>query len=159
MTLHHYYRETDGSLVDMSAYAPRYITTQSRAEESAVGSWSVVLDDPDGELDLAGHRQWFIEDDESESEDDIIWGGFTGAQTIARMQGDAHRVIGPLARALGPGGRLLGIHSPRHGLPACGVGANSRSSSCTAGALSSTASARASRCRSWDRRRCVRGAS
>ena len=85
MTLHHYYRETDGSLVDMSAYAPRYITTQSRAEESAVGSWSVVLDDPDGELDLAGHRQWFIEDDESESEDDIVWGGFTGAQTLVRM--------------------------------------------------------------------------
>jgi len=100
MTLHHYYRETDGSLVDMSAYAPRYITTQSRAEESAVGSWSVVLDDPDGELDLAGHRQWFIEDDASESEDDIIWGGFTGAQTIARMQGDAHRVVGPLARVI-----------------------------------------------------------
>ncbi len=100
MTLRHLYRDLDGTLTDMSAYSPRLVTAQSRAVESAVGSWSVVLDDPNGELEIVGHRNWFIEETDSEDEDIIIWGGFTGAQTIARMQGDAHRKIGPDARVI-----------------------------------------------------------
>ncbi len=100
MTLRHLYRDLDGTLTDMSAFTPRIVETQGRAEESAVGSWSVVLDDPYGELDIVGLRNWFIEDDESEDEDRIIFGGFTGAQTIARMQGEAHRKIGPDARVI-----------------------------------------------------------
>lgn len=97
----HYYRDLDGTLTDMSAYAPRLRwVAQSKAEEGAYGSWTVTLDDPFGELDIIGHRHWFVEDDESEDDDDIIFGGYTGGQTLARMEGDQRRTVGPQARVI-----------------------------------------------------------
>lgn len=97
----HRYRDLDGTLHDMSAYAPRLLwTAQSKAEQGTYGSWSVTLDDPFSELDIIGHRHWFVEDDESEDADDIIFGGYTGAQTLARMEGDQRRKYGPLARVI-----------------------------------------------------------
>lgn len=97
----HYYRDIDGTLVDMSAYSPRLNwVAQSKAEEGAVGSWTVTLDDPDGTLEVLGHRTWFVEDDESEDPDDIIFAGFTGSQSYGRMDGGETRRIGPEARVI-----------------------------------------------------------
>lgn len=101
MAQRHYYRDIDGTLTDMSAYAPRLNwIAQSKAEEGAYGSWTVTLDDPNGELNLVGHRQWFVEDDESDEEDDIIFGGFTGGQTFSRVGEDGKRKVGPEARVI-----------------------------------------------------------
>jgi len=101
MTLRHYYREIDNTLVDMSAYAPRVAwVAQSKAEEGSVGSWTITLDDPYSDLEIVGHRGWFIEDDESEDEDDIIWAGYVGKQTITRVQGDGRRTYGSLGRVI-----------------------------------------------------------
>ena len=98
--LRHYNRDISGSLVDLSEFTPRIFTAQSKAEEGAVGSWTVTLDDPDSDLDILGHSNWFIEDDESEDEDDIIFGGFVGSVSFARYEGSDRRMYGPLARVV-----------------------------------------------------------
>ncbi len=98
--LRHLNRDISGSLVDLSEFTPRLIVAQSKAEEGAVGSWTVTLDDPGSDLVILGHSNWFIEDDESEDEDDIIFGGFVGSTSFARYEGSDRRMQGPLARVV-----------------------------------------------------------
>jgi hypothetical protein len=90
MSLIYYFRNADGDLEDISHRMRKYaLTVSERAEEGQPASSTVVIDDPDGDFEIVGHRLFVIEEDEIPGDDNIIFQGYTYDQDISR--GEFHR--------------------------------------------------------------------
>jgi hypothetical protein len=90
MSLHYYFRNADGDLEEITHRMRKYaLTVTERAEEGQPASSTVLIDDPDGDFEIVGHRLFVIEEDEYPGDDNIIFEGYTYDQTIRR--GDTHR--------------------------------------------------------------------
>jgi hypothetical protein len=90
MSLHYYFRNADGDLEEITHRMRKYaLTVTERAEEGQPASSTVLIDDPDGDFEIVGHRIFGIIEDEVPGENKTIFGGYTYDQTIRR--GDTHR--------------------------------------------------------------------
>ena len=54
------------------------------AIEGDVASSTVVLDDPDGTLDIDGGRMYFVEDAIADANDNVVWNGYVDDSEEAR---------------------------------------------------------------------------
>ena len=94
MVARHYYRNDEGDLELVPTVLRWGWSIKEASEEGESPISSVVVDDPDMTLDFVGHRRWIIREDESETDDDVIFSGFVGRQTIAHKGGDITNPIG-----------------------------------------------------------------
>jgi hypothetical protein len=90
VSLHYYFRNADGDLEEITHRMRKYaLTVTERAEEGQPASSTVIIDDPDGDFEIVGHRLFVIEEDEIPGDDNIIFQGYTYEQKVRR--GDTHR--------------------------------------------------------------------
>lgn len=100
MTATHYLTLGDGSTIDVTDRVDLIEgwSFTEKAEEGAVGSGSVWLNDPDMDLDVDGLRPYTVVESDSEATDNVIFGGITADPEVSRgEQGTTH--YDPLARA------------------------------------------------------------
>jgi hypothetical protein len=85
VSLIYYFRNPDGDMEDISDRMRKYaLTVTERAEEGQPASSTVVIDDPNGDFEISGHRLFQIIEDEVPGDDNIIFSGYTYDQTIRR---------------------------------------------------------------------------
>ena len=94
MTLRYYYRDNDGDVVEF--INPRRIRKQAteasyQAEEGAVGTWTLEVDDPDGTFNVRGFRIVYAQEDEAvaDAQHGVIGVWYTTERTISRMASDS----------------------------------------------------------------------
>ena len=93
-----FYSEPEGGYSELSGRIARTgWELREQAEEGSTPISTLVFDDPLMDLDLTGHRQVYVIEDESEVDDDVLFAGTVADQGFARTGGDFHE---PLARAL-----------------------------------------------------------
>lgn len=87
MSLRYWVRVTTGGpLVEVTGRVRNYILdVGEKAEEGSVAISQIVIDDPDGDLFIAAHKIFAIEETEAEDADNrFVWVGYTGSRTIKR---------------------------------------------------------------------------
>jgi hypothetical protein len=85
MSLHYYFRNPDGDMEDISHRMRKYaLTVTESAEEFQPASSTVIIDDPDGDFEITGHRLFQIVEDEIPGDDNVIFSGYTYDQRIRR---------------------------------------------------------------------------
>lgn len=94
MTLRYFYRDNDGDVVEMiNPRRVRRTGTEAsyQAEEGAVGTWVLEVDDPDGTFNVRGYRIVYAQEDEAIADDQhgIIGVWYTTDRTIGRMSSDS----------------------------------------------------------------------
>src|SRR6186713_1326186 len=93
MVARHLYRNAEGDLEIQDRVDRVGWEVKEAAEEGATPIVTITVDDPLSELDFVGHRRWLIRDDESEGDDDVIFSGYTGTQTISHKAGEHHNPL------------------------------------------------------------------
>jgi hypothetical protein len=92
VTLRYYYRDNDGDIVEITDRIRRGGTDASyQAEEGAVGTWELEVDDPDGTFNVRGYRIVYAQEDEALADDQhgVVWVGYTGERYISRLGTDS----------------------------------------------------------------------
>ena len=85
LSAHHYYVNDDADPVEITdrIQFDSWELTE-HAEESSVGTSSIIVDDPDMDLDeIRGHRTYYVIEDAS-GDDEMVYLGFFADQTIER---------------------------------------------------------------------------
>jgi len=90
MAVHVYYEQTpeEGDdfleITDRVNLSNRNLKFTTNAEMASVGTNSFVIDDPDGDLELTGHRRIFIQEDECDDENELMFWGYLADRTVSR---------------------------------------------------------------------------
>ena len=93
MVATHYYRNTEGDMELQDRVDRVGWEVKEAAEEGTTPLVTIIVDDPLSELDYVGHRRWLIVEDESEDDDDVLYSGYTGSQTISHKEGEHHNPL------------------------------------------------------------------
>lgn len=89
MTTRHFYLNASAVLEEMTSYVRRIgWEANEKAEEGAVGQWTIIVADPALTLDFKGWRRWLIVEDASTATDHVIFAGHVADQEISRGEGD-----------------------------------------------------------------------
>jgi hypothetical protein len=94
MTARHFYRNDDGDMEEVETVPSLGWTAQEQAEEGSAATFSVTIPDPDETLNFVSHRRWIIYEDESESDDQVLFSGFVTGTDIARTGGEHNEFTG-----------------------------------------------------------------
>lgn len=95
MSARFYYRDAAGDVIELTAYIDRTRwKLQERAEEGQPGSTTITIVDTSMALDIDGHRNAWVLEDESEATDDELWGGVLHGQEIGRAFDDEMQPVG-----------------------------------------------------------------
>ena len=94
MTLRYCYRNNDGDVVEIiNPSRVRRTGTEAsyQAEEGAVGTWDLEVDDPDGTFNVRGYPIVYAQEDEAVADDQhgIIGVWYTGERYISRLSQEA----------------------------------------------------------------------
>jgi hypothetical protein len=92
VTLRYYYRDNDGDIVEITDRIRRGgLEASYQAEEGAVGTWELEVDDPDGTFNVRGYRIVYAQEDEALADDQhgVVWVGYTGERYISRLGTDS----------------------------------------------------------------------
>jgi hypothetical protein len=85
MALNYIYSDSTGSTIDITDRCRvNQLSVKDQAEEGAVAISTLVVDDPDGDIDFTGHRRFYIYEDTAPSGDQLIYNGFTFNERITR---------------------------------------------------------------------------
>jgi hypothetical protein len=85
MALNYIYSDSTGSTIDITDRCRLYqLSVKDQAEEGAVAISSLTIDDPDGDLEITGHRRLYIFEDTAPAGDQVIYNGFTSNERIIR---------------------------------------------------------------------------
>jgi hypothetical protein len=90
----HYYQDDAGNMVEVLTVLRQGWEVREAAEEGESPIISISVDDPNMNLDFVGHRRWLVLEDESTDTDDVLYCGYTGAQTISRSGDELHEPLG-----------------------------------------------------------------
>lgn len=97
MTQRHYLGLSTGTVEISDRIARVGWELTEKAEEGAVGSSTIDIDDPDMDLVIEPLRPYTVIEDESEATDNVIYSGYIAGRTVARVQGVNRR---PVQRAV-----------------------------------------------------------
>ena len=82
------YRTAPGVYTDISDYFRLYqLDTASNAEEGSVAQCTLVADDPNGDLDIVGLRDFIVQESTATGSNTRIYGGYTAARRWKRGEG------------------------------------------------------------------------
>jgi len=85
MALNYIYSDSTGSTIDITDRCRvNQLSVKDQAEEGAVAISTLVVDDPDGDIDFIGHRRFYIYEDTAPAGDQLIYNGFTFNERITR---------------------------------------------------------------------------
>jgi hypothetical protein len=90
----HYYQDDAGDMVEVPTVLREGWEVREAAEEGESPIVSIAVDDPGMTLDFVGHRRWLVIEDESTDTDNVLYCGYTGAQTISRSGDELHEPLG-----------------------------------------------------------------
>ncbi len=85
--LHVFYRDDDGSALDITAYvnlSDANFKTTTNAEQGSVGTNTFDIDDPTGVLNIVGHRRVWAMEDEAPTGMEMIFWGYTADRDVTR---------------------------------------------------------------------------
>ncbi len=94
MTLRYYYRNNDGDVVEIinpSRIRRGGTEASYQAEEGAVGTWTLEVDDPDGTFNVRGFRILYVQEDDAvaDAQHGIIGVWYTGDRSVSRLSTDS----------------------------------------------------------------------
>lgn len=87
MGLHFYVRSQDGTVTEYDAGRFRFLdlSVTQNAEEASVGTSSLVIHDPNGDLDIIGHRVFGIKEDAvAAASNQFVYVGYTAERKVRR---------------------------------------------------------------------------
>lgn len=86
MALRYFFRNDSGTFEDISDRCRLYVTeVTENAEEATFGQSNIIIDDPDGDLTIGGHRGFVItEDTVASSSNQRVYTGYTAERVITR---------------------------------------------------------------------------
>lgn len=92
-----YYWDTDNDTAQLIGQVQTLtIEVSSSADEGAVGSCEIELDDPDATFDIRGHRRFWIVETAASADDwaGVFYVGYTGERVISRGEGEHGHLTG-----------------------------------------------------------------
>jgi hypothetical protein len=85
MALNYIYSDAPLSTIDITDRCRTYVlSVTDRAEEGSVAISNLVIDDPDGDLTITGHRRLYIFEDTAPVGDQMIFNGFVVNERVIR---------------------------------------------------------------------------
>lgn len=83
--LFYLYSDSTGSITDITSRCRvGRLSVKDQAEEGAVAISSLIIDDPDGDIEFTGHRRIYIYESEAPAFDQVVFNGFTVNERVER---------------------------------------------------------------------------
>jgi len=84
--LFYIYSDAPGSTIDITSRCrvDRPFSVKDNAEEGSVAMSSLIIDDPNGDLEITGHRRIYIYESSAPILDQVVFNGFVVNERVSR---------------------------------------------------------------------------